>query len=510
MHDPQMSQSTEDGARALRFVVGLALAAILFYRISPAVVDVDLWHGMALAREAFATGHVPHSDSFAYTPTLTPLVHHEWGAGVIAYLVTLAGGAVGLLLLRYALTAGLCWACWRCWRARGGTLGTVRFLALVAILMVDVGLATIRAQQYSFVFAAMLLVWLDRDRGGDRRWIWLWLPLFVVWANIHGGVAFGGVFFAVHTLEQALRRRPVGHLLAVGAAMAALLVVNPWGLAYYGYLLRATTMPRTMVTEWAPLLQAADPLRAGLFAVSVALAGWAAYCVRPRNFEGLLLLALMALAALKSYRLLCFYAIVWICYVPGYLEEAVRQTRLRQQLLDSFTPRDRGQFIIWGAIAALFVALALGHQPWHVRVPGRLTPGNDDYPVYPVGAVDYLQRTGFSGNALTRFEYGAYVSWKLHPRVKVSFDTRYEAAYPAGALEKNVAVFAGKPGWEEYLRQSRTDVAVVRRDYALATKLEQWREWRRVYADDVFAVYARPGVRLPAEAVAVAPEGVFP
>ena len=490
--------------------VALALGAMLLYRMSLAVVDVDLWHAMALARETLACGYVPQTDSFAYTPTVTPVVHHEWGAGMIAYLAALGGGAAGLLLLRYALAAGLGWACWRCWRGRGATFATVRFLAPLAILMVDVGLATIRAQQYSFLFAALLLVWLDQDRQGGRRWIWLALPLFLLWANVHAGVAFGLLFLAAHTLEQAWRRRPVGHLVATGAAAVALLAVNPWGLAYYGYLLRATTMPRPMVTEWMPLLQSADPLRIGLFAVSAALAGWTVWRVGPRRFEGWLLLALMLLAALKSYRLLCFYAIVWICYVPGYLEEALKQTRLRGQVLDTFTARDRGQFVVWSGIAVLFVVLALGHHPWRAQVPGHTTPGRACWPTYPVGAVDYLRQAGFEGNALTRFEYGAYVSWKLYPRVKVSFDSRYEVAYPPGALQRNVAVYDAQPGWEQYLEQSQTDVAVVRKDSPLAAKLGASPQWRQVYTDDVFAVYARPGLPLASQMLAVAPEGVVP
>lgn len=491
--------------------MALALLAVLFYRMSSPCVDVDLWHELAIARETFALGHVPQTDSFAYTPTLRPVVHHEWGAGVVAYLCLLAGGAPGLLLLRYLLTAGLCWACWRCCRKRGATLGSVRFLGPLAILMVDVGLATVRAQQYSLLAAALLVCWLDDDRTrGQRCWLWLLAPLTVAWANLHAGVTFGVLFLAAHTVEQALRRRPVGHLLLAGAAMVVLLGANPWGLRYYAYLLRATAMPRPLVTEWASLLSAADPVRLAVFAVSLALTAWACFRSGLRRFEGALLLLLMALAALRSYRLLPFYAVVWLCYVPAHLEEALRQTRLRRQLLDSYTPRDRAQVLVWGTVAVLFLVLAVGHRPLQIRVPGHPTAGNPDCPVYPSGAVAYLSAAGFRGNALARFENGAFVSWKLWPRVRVAFDSRYEVAYPPGALERNVAVYDAQSGWEEYLRQSRTDVVIVRRDYPLAAGLKAGHHWRQVYTDDVFAVYGRPGLALPATSAARAPEGTVP
>jgi len=215
--------------RLLNLTVALALSAIVLHRLSLPVADVDIWHEMALAREIVATGHVPSRDSFAYTPTLPVVVHHEWGAGMIAYAASRLGGATGVLILRLALTAGLCWVCWLAATRRGATMGLLRFTAIVAVLLADVGFATVRAQQYSFLCAALLLLWLDRDRAGDGRWVWLWLPVTVLWANVHAGVTFGLGLLAAHTAEQWLRRRPAGRLVGIGAAMVGLMAVNPWG-----------------------------------------------------------------------------------------------------------------------------------------------------------------------------------------------------------------------------------------------------------------------------------------
>ncbi len=51
--------------RLLPVVVVIALASMFAYRISNNVADVDLWHEMALAREALAGGQVPWEDRFA-------------------------------------------------------------------------------------------------------------------------------------------------------------------------------------------------------------------------------------------------------------------------------------------------------------------------------------------------------------------------------------------------------------------------------------------------------------
>lgn len=497
--------------RLLNLTVALALSAVILHRLSLPVADVDIWHEMALAREIVTTGHVPAHDSFAYTPTLPVVVHHEWGAGMIAYAASRLGGAAGVLILRLALTAGLCWVCWLAATRRGATMSLLRFAAIVAVLLADVGFATVRAQQYSFLCAAFLLLWLDRDRTGDRRWVWLWLPLTVLWANVHAGVTFGVGLLAAHTAEQWLRRRPVGHLVGMGAAMVGLMAVNPWGWHYYSYLWRATTMPRPLVTEWAPLLEAADPARLALFVASLLVAGWTVWRTGWRRFEGLLVLLLTAAAALDSYRLVCFYAIAWFVYVPPVLEAELRQRPGGRALLESYSPRDRMQFVVWGSVAVLFVGLAAGQQPWRLRVPGTPLVG-EWLPVYPVGAVDYLAEHGYHGNVLTCFEWAAYVSWRLSPAVKVSFDSRYEVAYPPGALERDKAIYAAAPGWPQLLLEYGTTAAIVQRDQPLAAALPGPTGWRRVYRDEVFEVWApvgTPGLP-PGEVIHRARDGVFP
>src|SRR5262249_37862685 len=66
-------------------VATLALALLLVAGMAP-FVDIDVWHEMSLFREALRAGWIPYIDRFAYTPTISPAVQHEWGAGAIAYL----------------------------------------------------------------------------------------------------------------------------------------------------------------------------------------------------------------------------------------------------------------------------------------------------------------------------------------------------------------------------------------------------------------------------------------
>ena len=131
-------ESANDGIpaaseRRLRAMVLFALAAAFVGVISRLnTADHDMLHGMALFREALAVGDLPRDDVFAYTPTVSPSVHHEWGMGGILYFATVASGlgGMGLMPVKYFLTAVVVVGCYLCarWRGRQNCCSRVRRL----------------------------------------------------------------------------------------------------------------------------------------------------------------------------------------------------------------------------------------------------------------------------------------------------------------------------------------------------------------------------------------------
>ena len=208
------------------------LAAFMLSRTAGGVIDLDLFHEMALAREAVKLGYVPWSDSFAYTPTVDIVVHHEWGLGMIALLSSHFAGGTGIILLKFLLIFGLGTVVWKTARNRRASPVVVGFFAALAIVLSDFGFATVRAQMFSYLFAALLLWGFDRDRVGDRRWLLGVAILFPVWANIHGGCLVGAALFATHWFEQLVRRQPHWHLFFMGLGLIPLAAINPWGLTF--------------------------------------------------------------------------------------------------------------------------------------------------------------------------------------------------------------------------------------------------------------------------------------
>src|SRR4051794_18768803 len=227
---------------------------MLLSRVSINVIDLDIFHEMALFRESLVLGHIPTVDHFSYGPTLPYVVHQEWGSGAVAYVIATRFGASGLLLLKYLLAALLAWFCTATARSRNADpLPALAWIAPVGILFAGAAFSPVRAHLYSLVFAACLLYLLERDRGGDRRWILIWLPLSVLWFNLHAGAVMGVLLLGAYAFEQLLRGSRWLHLSLAVAGMLAAIAVNPYGWHYYPYLWRALRMSRSAIAEWSPL-----------------------------------------------------------------------------------------------------------------------------------------------------------------------------------------------------------------------------------------------------------------
>lgn len=484
-----------------------ALAAFQLSRTAGGVIDLDLFHEMALAREAMNLGYVPWNDSFAYTPTVPIVVHHEWGLGLIALVLSQVGGGGAIICLKFLLIFGLAAVVWRTARNRRASPIVIALFAALAIVLSDFGFATVRAQMFSYLFAAMLLWGFDKDRKGHRLWLVGVAVLFPIWANIHGGCLVGAALFATHWFEQLVRRQPHLHLFVMGLALIPLAAINPWGFHFHQYLFQAVTMPRPAIAEWDPLW--APDNRQALVNFIVCLLPLAVILKEFswRQLPGILIVAATGLAALKSNRFLPFYAIAYASYLP----DAFSRVALGKDLRRWWWRFQPAWCVCFSAAAIALVISSLRAQPWRLQVASHPLRHQGKHLIYPVGAVDHLQKYGFRGNVMVPYDWGSYVMWKLAPAAKVSFDSRYEVAYPLWRMDEDDRFYEALDGWKDVLEKYPTDVVLVRSDLKIVKRLEQLGGWRRVYSDPQFVMFARTEIDLPVyETDRPATEGRFP
>lgn len=501
--------------------VMLALAAgFIAYIARTHEITHDAFHEMALFREALVLGHVPQQDVFAYTPTVDPSVHHEWGTGAILYFATLGTGLglAGLSLLKLLLIAGLWLTLYRVARMRGAHPIVFACFAIAVFPVMWVGFATVRAQLFTLLFLALQLWMQELDIRGKRAWVLAWLAMLTLWLNLHAGFVVGMGLLAFHALERLAvnyaRTRSIGqtlaatwHVIAAGLASICVLPINPYGWKYIPYLVHAIGMQRPLIREWKPIWHTYSPgitIFMLLLAATVFAYAARAYWVRRPSRErlrGAAFLTLCFYMTIKHIRHGSLMAVVWLAYVPAW----ITRTPLGHLLVRLVEDNRKHSIRLCQAITVACLIFASVHHFWRPSLPPQPLYSTA---CYPTGAVAFMRAQQFSGKLLTPFHVGAYVSWELYPEVKVSFDGRYEVAYQAGVMEAHNAFLSGEGNWSSFLDQYPTDAMLVHKQAPVYPKLQLlWTEdaaarpsnmqgWYAAYEDDSFIVVASPEVRL--------------
>lgn len=465
--------------RAFTTVVFLGALALLYALVLPNIVDIDLWHEMSLVRESIHQRHFLTTDVFAYTPTVSPVVHHEWGAGAIAYAVLSFAGIGGIVALKYVLLTLCAVLCVKA-APRSCDIRVLGPCLLLAAVLVRTGfVSTVRAQDYTYVFVALLLLLIQQDREGRRAWIPFLLLMTAVWVNVHGGVVSGLGIFVLYICESLYARRRVAHLFAAFAGMLACLFVTPYGTTYISYIVRALTLSRPNIPEWQPLWAFSDSwFVLPLMSVPVALFIYAAVTRHPRNVPGFFILLGTAVEGVLHLKMLPLFAITWLCYVPSALDE----TPLGQRVRDMQERYFAIPITVWLGVLFVSALHAVTGGIWKPQIVPQLTP---------LDAVQFLKQHNFRGNILVPFRQGAFVSWAMYPNVKVSVDSRYEVAYTDALVDAHFRFFRGESGADRLLDDYPPDVVLCPAHSPALATLEK-RAWPEVYSDPAFVLFVRP------------------
>ncbi|MCC6508775.1 MAG: hypothetical protein IT423_06690 [Pirellulaceae bacterium] len=498
--------------QATRQLIGWLLAALAFSFLALVTrlneVTHDAFHEMALFREFVVTGVFPQVDLFAYTPTVNPSVHHEWGTGAVLYFVTTTTGLglTGLTILRFALMGTLWSMLYRVARLRGVHPMLFAMLAITVYPMLWVGFATIRATLFTLVFLSIQLWMHEVDRRGGRYWLVAWWCMLVVWLNMHAGFIVGVGLLGLHAGQRFLTHwyqsgswrlawRATWHLALVLPMVGLAVMVNPYGSQYVPYLIKAIGMPRPLIAEWWPLWYTHDPLiTLGLFAISTVLVLLSIRRQPLGSLLGLVGLCVCAILAIKHLRHGSIYAVVWIAYGPAWLTH----TSLGREIVRFINSRRQLALPIAQAIVVACLGWAVSFECWQTTVSGQTTRQST---CYPLGAIQYLREHQFRGNLLTPFHAGAFVSWELYPDVKVSLDGRYEVAYQPPVFDEHWEFFEAHSNWQRLLDNYPHDAILVDQTAKVRPLLEQFRnstaDWQFVYEDPSYIVLARRGSSLP-------------
>jgi hypothetical protein len=293
------------------------------------------------------------------------------------------------------------------------------------------------------------LDWDERQRR--LRWLWLLVPIFLVWINAHGGVVAGFFIMTVYLAGRAgealvwYRQRALPWVMWCGTIVVscgAATLGNPYGWELHRWLLRALGVPRPEVVEWNPpeLLS------------TIWLAWWCALALsvtalvftrRPRDLVQLAILGLTIWQACEHRRHIAFFAILFGFWVTPHVDSLLQ--RWQERRTDSAPPRPWPLPARWAALGVILAAIGamtceLGHRLQWIRV--RVDE-------YPVAALQYMADQQLGGNLIVSFNWAQYALAAFgppapdRPPVKVAFDGRFRTCYPQQVLDMFFDFFLG-------------------------------------------------------------------
>ncbi|MEE8558610.1 MAG: hypothetical protein V3T14_12075 [Myxococcota bacterium] len=474
----------------------LALGALLFITVLAwgiaAGADPDMWWHLRAGADILE-GSFPRVDRYSFTAYGQELVDHEWLSELLMIALYRVGGLETLNVAFGAAVAGT-------FLLVHLRLALVvhRYFAMSVALFAALGSFFVfgaRPQILTLLFLSLTMWWVDRARSGEAsgRSFWLFPPLFLVWANFHGGFVAGVGLLLLYALGDALDPRAEGSLsrsdsirLASIAGLSSILsLANPqtYRLWVLPILEVSSDVNRRHILEWMPpdLASSSYAIFAGFLAL--AIFSFLLNRRRPALADGVLL-AGTALAGLLSIRHVPLFMVLGVPVVGRQLWPAVRRIRI-PRLLCAEVPAWQSRSVrvaLIGGILMLGTLSAVGSFYARLsRIPSSVRGE------YPVDAVRFLKSTGLDrARGLNEYKWGGYLIWNGVP---VFIDGRANTLYGERFLERYFRAYAFEVAPDPLAEEFDVDYVLVRSEHHWAAYFAAHPNWQRVYRDETASVF---------------------
>ena len=449
-------------------------------------LEGDLWWHIATGKQILATHTWPTSDTFSFTAAGTEWLAYEWLGDVIVAAVDRAGGLGALAALFLMLQAAIVlliyvYAYLRCHNVRAA------FVAAAVLLPLAMR-ATLRPQQFGYIYLLMTLICLERFRQGRTRAIWALPVVFALWVNTHGSFVLGLVALAVYAAcglvegqwggIKALRwtNRERENLEVVSLVSVLALTLTPYGtrLTFYPFWLALSQrLLLEAITEWRPFVWSQW---FGIVLLLLLLGFLMAQIfMKPAHrLEDIVLLLLAVYATAAHARFLLFL-------VPVFAP-------LLATVLAGRLPAHRGDGERHVLNAALMLGIAAGIL---VFMPSSRELQSAIAHRLPQGAVLYMRAHTVPAPMFNDHDWGGYLIESLGPEQKVFIDGRNDIYEYSGVFADYLRITAPSPQAMLLLKRYNVQSCLLQRDSALAGLLGTQLDWESVYSDTLSVLYVR-------------------
>lgn len=438
-------------------------------------IDADLgWH-LKLGEYFVEHGQILKENVFSSGLPGYQWVNISWATDVVDYLVFHYLGFFGLTILS-AITITLGFYMF------DKTFSPPDWLKLIYPLSIWIGYHTFayafRGQVVSFLFLGILVcqLWLY-GRKPSKKIYWL-VPLFTVWANMHGqfivglGVLVGWVIF------QLVRKFNWQLVWLVGSCFLATLV-HPFGLQIYSESLAFFNNPTTkLIIEWLPP-EVAGIIWWKLIAWTILLSSGVVmyWSKKDKQVTPFVVLSLVfTVLSFSSRRYITSLIVVTLPIMLIYFGQLKFGIN---KLIKVLTISG------WVVLATVMVPVNLASEDffqmsWKVYC--------EKYFDCSLEGVEYVKSHDLTEDILTPYTWGGWLIWN-YPEIKPFTDGRMnlwqkDGVYP---FKETVDFENGN----RHVDDSTFKTVFIGRSTPLFFYISQLPNWKQVYADERSGVFVR-------------------
>ena len=499
---PRVVRSPLAGMSALGF---LLLLIIINFALQPLTEPDFGWH-LRTGLDVLQNGlPLPSADPYSHTMPDWPWVEHAWMTDVLVAGIYSAFGALGVILFFAAVTI----SAWLLGAAVASARVAIQWLACAISLWVALPYLGARTQLITLLGLAVLSLLLKCWRDGSASVRWWIPPLFLVWANLHGGFVAGllqlsliigtsaivrwmsdrQILFSGRFDEPLLSWMEVRQLTAIMAISAGITLLNPYGWRLYHEIVDSLSNRFMLETlqEWQPLSMSGLAGRryalylAGLI---VAMALWYRRIEPVRWVIGVVFLAF----SFRHMRNIPFFLIVSLPFCAQLLSDGYAQ--LRRRWPSSEVAANRADF----AAAVLTAAILMWLGPEHIHrivLSGTRPAEYFKTTSYPIEAVEWMRanRDQTGQRLYNDYAYGGFLLWWM-PGTRIFIDGRMPA-WRSGerVIFRDYMALTGAHPDLSILTKYSVDWALVRKQTPLEEDLARHAGWSRIYDDQKAAIY---------------------
>ncbi len=446
--------------------------------------DYDLWARLIAGMYVVQTGHVAKYDFLSFTPTHN-WYDHEWGSGTIFYLLQHNFGHIGLLLLQVVLVFFTMFFLIKAVKVRCLKEYNYRNI-LIYFMVLDAFMVTysavVRCHSFTFMFFIFELFLLEYVRTSKNyKWLYILPVIFLIWTNLHGGVVSGLGLLAIYTFGQILEKNPFKHYLILTCICPLMLFVNPYGIDYVKFLMHATTMPRPDISEWWPIFNKINwkffksfkIMTAFILSVELMKLIKTGFNYKNLDKTKFIILSVTLYIAVIHAKMMPFFILCAVVYCYNDVCNLFKNIR----------------FPKWGmpflTIFLVFYSL--------IMICFKNFETMVDFKRYPLLEVEFIKKNHITGNILTNFGFGSFVSYKLYPHNKVYMDGRYEEVYDDYILAELRDFYTLKNDPLKILEKYPIDIILLEKYYGTYNLIKNLEDWTLVFEGTNFGVFVKKG-----------------